>query len=742
MGTQNARRHREFTRYAPKLVHAAHSFGAFMHRSAFVTTTLLYLTGCVSAPEEIEVASKALPALARAYRVELGVLLLSDGDVGTAMVKAGLEEGLVPYTEVDLRANDRPDIDAAFLADEPEPGVRRAKFQAVVLPNQAPTQLSAAELATLDSFEREFAVRELDAYLYPSASIGLDSPSSNPGYSGPLDGMTATATDAAKSDGFAYLRGAFTFDDLSDTVAESYGYLAVPLPNDPASERSFVPFIEVPIPGSSAQGALVGVFREGARERMVVTGAMNAFQLHQQLLFPGMLSWLTYGVHFGHERAYFAIHIDDFLLGDARWIPEHNCTVGDCPQTITAPDILMTPADLAYLLDWQTQNGLKLDLVWNGRGLDDGTTSIAAGALTDPELRWISHTYTHAYLGCVRDYSVVPWVCASISGQLEWVSPATLAFEIGQNQQFARDHGIEHDASALVTGEHSGLRRAPEEPSDNPGLAAALSGAGIRYIGSDNSREPVQRQIGPALTVPRYPMNIFYNVGTREEEIDEYNWIYTSSADGGSGLCEANSNSTCIEPLSLQTGFDDHILPEQARQLLMHALSNSPRPHYAHQSNLAEDRILYGPLDAMLSQYRALLSEDSALSNITMAEAGDEHAQRARWQGDQAQVRAYIEDRRLFVRASTGLAAPVTLPAATSSSSLERFGPIRSGWVHVGSVATSFELPESVGYRTVAQPPAAVPGLGRVAAFSLLMLLLGTGWWVARNRHAIATRDR
>ena len=701
-----------------------------MFRLPHLLTTLvlvtLMLTGCPTDPEGAEVVSTALPALAQTHRIQLGILLLSDGDVGTEMIKAGLDEGLVPYTEVDLRASNRPEINAAFLSDEPEAGVRRAKFQAVVLPNEAPQQLSAAELAALDSFEREFKVRELDAYLYPTAQVGLNTP----GYSGELDGMTATVTSAAKSDGFSYLKGAFAFDDLSPSVPESYGYLAVPLADDSAHSRSFVPFIEIPIPGSPGNGALVGVFHDGARERMIVTSAMNHFQLHQQLLFPGLLNWLTYGVHLGHERYYFAIHVDDFLLSDTRWIPEYNCTIGECPESVNAPDILMTEADLAHLVQWQSQNGLKLDLAWNGKGFDDGTSSISAASLTNPELRWLSHTYSHAYLGCVRDYSVVPWVCSTSNGDIEWASPETLDFEIRQNQQFGTDHGIQFDASAIVTGEHGGLRRAPEEPSDNPSLAAAFEATGIRFIGSDNSREPVQRKIGPALTVPRYPMNIFYNVGTKREEIDEYNWIYTGIADGGSGLCEADSGtSTCIQPLSLQTGFESHIVPEQARQLLMHVLSNSPRPHYAHQSNLAEDRVLYAPLDAMLAQYRALLSNDTQLSNITMSEAGNELAHRGRWQSEQAEVQAYIEDHRLFVQASSGLVAAITLPAASSGTTLESFGPVRSGWVSIGSAAKSFDLPDSVGYthEETANPPSPVPSLGRLAMLSLLLLLLTTG---------------
>src|SRR5512139_1105381 len=74
-------------------------------------------------------------------RVDLKILVISAGDVGTAMIKAGLNEGLVPYTEIDLTKADRQVISDAFLADTVSLFVRRAKFQAVVLPNEAPTGL-------------------------------------------------------------------------------------------------------------------------------------------------------------------------------------------------------------------------------------------------------------------------------------------------------------------------------------------------------------------------------------------------------------------------------------------------------------------------------------------------------------------------------------------------------------------------------------------------------------------------
>ena len=114
----------------------------------------------------------------------------------------------------------------------------------------------------------------------------------------------------------------------------------------------------------------------------------------------------------------------------------------------------------------------------------------------------------------------------------------------------------------------------------------------------DASREPAQRGVGSALGVPRHPINIFYNVANPDEEVSEYNWIYTSVADGGSGICTANpETTTCIAPLDPATGFTGHIVPEQVRIMLGYVLTNDPRPFYVHQSNLAESGLLYPVLD-------------------------------------------------------------------------------------------------------------------------------------------------
>ncbi|MET0391172.1 MAG: hypothetical protein ABW321_34690 [Polyangiales bacterium] len=663
---------------------------------------------CLSAPM-LAAPSTAEAQLVLARRVDLKVLVLSAGDVGTAMVKAGLDEGLVPYTLIDLTKSNRQVINDAFLADTVSLFTRRAKFQAVVLPNEAPSQLTAAEMAALDKFEREFKIRQLDSYVYPSPAVGLNWPA-NPGYLGPMDGKTATITAEGKASGFNYLNGPVKFEDISPTVLETYGYLSVPLPADTVNKKSFTSFANVTIPeADGAAGVLLGVYNDNGREQMVLTSSMNQYQFQQQALFNGILNWLTYGVHLGTEKNFFAVHIDDVFLSDARWSVNNNCTVGDdCPATVDEPDILMTVADVDYSIQWQNQNGIKLDMVYNAGGYND---AIALGPYPmgdrfinqRAQFRWMNHTYDHLYLGCVQDFSTIPFRCATGSnGQIIWATYQEVFDQIRNNQNFATQKGLNITRGELVTGEHSGLRRAPQEPSDNPNLARAFTNTGITVVGSDNSREQTQRVIGSARTSPRYPMNIFYNVGKKAEETDEYNWIYTSAANGGSGICENNPTSTCIEPLDLETGYDNYIVPIEARNALLHIVSNSPRSHYAHQSNLAEDRILYTALNKILADYKTAFNANTPVVNATMTALSNELKNQTDWASTRSRITAYVQNGQLRVTLANGTSAvttPVTVPNGTTGSSLGAYGGYLTGWSNTPwLIGQTYRLPATVGY--------------------------------------------
>ncbi|MFI6338094.1 hypothetical protein [Streptomyces sp. NPDC050535] len=631
-------------------------------------------------------------------RVDLRVLVVDDGGAATEAIAAELDGAGTPYTEVDLNDTGRPLIDAAFLSDTVD-GRPRAKFQAVVLPNDNPFGAGSAELAALTAYEQTYKIRQVDAYTYAQPAVGLNW-AQNPGYIGSLDGTTAQVTAAGLAGPFGYLDGAVPFEDNADDVSESYGFLAVPLAQQ-AAGAEFTTYVEAPIPGTAVNGSLIGEYAHDGRQELVVTFVYNQAQQQYRLLARGIVEWMTQGVHLGADHNYFAVHVDDVFGADDRWDTELNCTPGDvdCPDGEGVSDpIRMTVADAQYAKQWSQQHGLTLDFLFNGGGSEtykeenNGDDALTDQLVADKDaFRWVNHTYDHPFLGCVQNVTVVPWVCSKDwFGNVQWVSRAEITASIADNRTWGAAKGLALDNTELVTGEHSGMRVLPQQPDDNPNLAPALAATGVTALGSDNSRDPQQRQVGAALTVPRFPMNIFYNAGKEAEQVDEYNWIYTSAADGGSGICDNSTTTTCLdEPLDTETGYTSYLVPTESRIALGHALSNNPRPHYIHQSNLAEERIGYPVLEKVLSDYADLFAANTPLVNQGLRQTSDELKRRAVWDAavDGGQVTAYRIGNTVTISAPGGVQAPATLPA-TADGFGGPYAGARSGWVGSGSLET------------------------------------------------------
>lgn len=669
----------------------------------------------------LSLASGLAHAQAPTRSVALEVLVLDDGEFATKAFIAGLDEALVPYRSVKINAAHTP-IDEAFLIEQTG-SMRRANYQAVVLPNAAPSGLSAVERTALNDFEREFKIRELNAYVYPSASVGLQLAAA-----GEFDFDKGTASVEKNNAGsaFAYLRGDVLFEDDPDVPKESSGYLA-------AATSSFTPFVSMTT-ASGSSGVVLGVFNDGSgREQMVLTAAMNENQFQFQALFPGMLSWLTYGVHLGSERNYLAVHVDDVFLANARWNKQEHCTGGvdrdgQCP-IFKGDDrsdlILMSTADVDALEAFQRRTGLYLDLAFNGDGYRQANQTLAdleaqraaGGEVTERQLsearagvqlieyliaragsfRWINHTFTHDNLD---DPSFATY--DKLYGEITY----NIAFALDQ----LRVGPTLFSAQELVTGQHSGLAGLAV-PRDNPNLAQALTDSGVLWIGADDSLSTEKQQrsiqgdsaIFKTLTVPRYPMNIYYNVARKDEEIDEYKWTYALPADGGN--CKPSETTTCLKkPLDPVKGFDDYILGKEANIALKHVLKNSPRPHYVHQSNLAEDRILYPMLDAVLRDYGATFDSSVPLMNLSMAQFGEELRLQTRWRkhltNTRSQLKAYVEGGRLVIkRQGYEEMVPLTLPEKPSETiaGIDAYSGVYNGW-HSPAAEASIALPVSVAY--------------------------------------------
>ncbi|MET0341290.1 MAG: hypothetical protein ABW252_09815 [Polyangiales bacterium] len=646
----------------------------------------------------VAAVSTHTPARAQTIRrVDLQVLVVTRGpsDGSGAMIKAALDEHLVPYTELDLSLATRPRIDRNFLVDSTQ-GVLRARFQAVVLPTNAPEQLFGGEDLVLREYEREFKIRQLDTYVYPSPKVGLV-----PRTAGSFDGITASVTAAGRAGPFSYLQGPVPFEDLDPSVTESYGYGAAPL-TLPAG-TTYTSLVEATVPGAPGASSILGVFASEGREEMVFTVAVNNYMLAQKLLFPGILNWLTYGVHLGLSRLWFSVHVDDVFRESGRWSDSLRCTLNESCGGQTGKRILMSAADVDALVAWQDRQGMKLDLAFHAgphvERVDDATgRELGARLLANRRvLRWINHTYNREFMDCTPDFT---GACAiDVQGQVAWITAPQIREAITRNTAFATSSQITLDPTELITGDHTGLRRPGSSAGDNPNLISVLGDLRIAWVGANASAEREQRVLaGEIRTVPRYPTNIFYNVATKVEEAQLYNYVYTSRLDGGGGSCDPSG--TCLKRVDLTTGFDTVIAPRETRIALMHVLGNDPRPHYVHQAALSEDRLLYPVADGVLAGVRRYFTSAAPLGNLTMREAGTELKNRASFQRGRARVTGYVQAGVLNL-VSTGAEAvsvPVTANLATANAAFAAHWGLRNGWQQVSATATQHALAPSVPY--------------------------------------------
>lgn len=645
---------------------------------------------------------------AAVQRVDLRVLVLNDGSPWVAAIASQLAVEGVPYTSVDVAAAGRAPLEAALLST-----ADHANFQAVVAPSATATALSTAEWATLRAFEAKFSIREVDGMNWPETTVGLAPPS----WVGLMDGMVATVTPAAQAAGFQYLSGPVPF------AAGSYGFLAAPLtpsttPALPVG-ASFVPLVTTPVPGSATNASIVGAYTHDGIEQLVITATM-AFGFPQfKTLAHGIITWMTRGVHLGYQRNYLTFHVDDAFSADALWDSEHNCTPGeDCPlgpdgnSLYPESSVRMTADDVAYAVQWQASRQYTLTLAFNGLGIAAGDALTTAFQINQASFKWLNHGLVHVYQGCVQDFTTVPWHCATdANGNIQWTSQADVLSEITTNITAGQSIGLTFDVREYLSGEHSGLAQLPQQPADNPNFAAAVTAAGIAALGADASREAGTRLVGGARTVPRHPTALYYNTSTAAAAIDEYNWLYTSRANGGSGYCEDNpATATCITPLHPTTGFTDYIVPTDAAFDLGFVLSNDPRPFYAHTSNMAGDRLLYPLLDAILTTYRTSFATSAPVVNLTLTDAATTLARQDTWataSGQGSNVTAWVEGNVVTITNPAGTAVPLTVPAGVTlqGGTLQSYGGEQSTWLTATSATATLPTTQLTigGFATFAE---------------------------------------
>jgi hypothetical protein len=523
-----------------------------------------------------------------------------------------------------------------------------ARYQAVILSDAGLIEmaLEPADRELLEGLERDLGLRRLTAYAYPGPEHGL----ATPHWSGKLEEVQARLTPAGREI-FPYLKDELPVDP------GSWVYLA-----RPESPKGF----EILVAGPD-DTALLGIHRHAdGREEMVQLFDANPYQAQGQILRRGQLDWLTGGVHLGYERNYLPVQVDDVLLANHSWsVNGHRSD--QRPQA----RMRMAAADAERAARWVRSRGLRLDLACNGGGSRDAGANGNGG---DPLLStllehretfgWINHTYEHR--------------------NLDTLSQAEIEAEIQQNVSWAAAVGIDVEQNALVTGAHTGLANLAEDPPrpENVHLRGALRAQGIRYVACDASRPYPGTHgsatsppgtlfaIGTAIAVPRHPTVLPHDAATASQVLDRLR------SEGQSGVLS----------------FDQVVVAE-ARRIFNSVLSNDPRPHYFHQSNLItgddEDSsaLLYVLLDAVLDRWNMYLSGDVPLLQPTLSEIGRLLLSLQAWQVVRTvgSIRAYVDGDHVTIVNDSASALEVPLTGVSAA------GPDGCGWVRVEPGETSLE---------------------------------------------------
>jgi hypothetical protein len=176
-------------------------------------------------------------------------------------------------------------------------------------------------------------------------------------------------------------------------------------------------------------------------------------------------------------------------------------------------------------------------------------------------------------------------------------------------------------------------------------------------------------EIGRAFVVPRHPTLLPHDAATPSQVLDR---LRSAGAGPVSGFAE--------------------LIDREARRIFNATISNDPRPHYFHQSNLisAEDSgggqaapgMMCVLLDAVLDRYHTHITADVGLLQPTLGEVGRLLRRRQAWQTalSAGAVRAYVDGTHVFIVNSS--AAPVEVPL-TGTTVGDEYASRNSGWIRV-----------------------------------------------------------
>jgi hypothetical protein len=317
---------------------------------------------------------------------------------------------------------------------------------------------------------------------------------------------------------------------------------------------------------------------------------------------------------------------------------------------------------------------------------------------------WGNHTYTHIFITNplhAGPYSTFPPDPNNPAQSFDSFSLSVMNYELSENLKISGITGLnlnpnDFDSGTLVTGSHSGIGYYDYTPEDNvggppdiaaskinegksrtnPNLIEAMKANNVRYLGSNTSAPTLNPSCtssaedcnqnnpsfntGPMLSlpnlpqndimlVPRYPVNIFYNVDTVERNVDEYNYIF---ADFWAQFGRTT-------PLTWE-----EILELETDTAFNHITSGSMNPHYFHQINLRFENgsSLISLFTDRLAQKYAAMFELPVLT-LKMTQIGDRMRARAAYNASGATAVWNKTTGTVTVTATSNAQIPLTNPS-------------------------------------------------------------------------------
>ncbi|MBE2319508.1 hypothetical protein DVA67_026310 [Solirubrobacter sp. CPCC 204708] len=293
-----------------------------------------------------------------------------------------------------------------------------------------------------------------------------------------------------------------------------------------------------------------------------------------------------------------------------------------------------------------------------------------------------------------------------VTGTTDWTRVASMP----RSATAATDDGVVPVTHTLTDTGAAGTAAAPPAVNgaalapygQNPAFLAGVTAGGVSTIASDASKGyPTTPTVitspllpagasfvmGAVRAVPRYPSNVYYNASRQGQQLDEYNWIYV--APPGGACVPVAGVTTCRAAAATWAEY----VSSETQVMFRHVTGNDARPHYFHQSNLADHNpalpdvhpdqggVLYPVIDALVARYEAAFDRAAApLVQLGATQIAATLARQEAWARDEGAIRAWLQDGRVYVR-NTGSSA-VTVPL-TGVEGGESYGGQRSRWVSV-----------------------------------------------------------